>query len=188
MSTSESQVLFDPLSMPLQHQQEIHPKFPCYALKVRSRSEESVAEALSRKGYNVLFPSYIENRRYSDRIRKVRAALFPGYIFCRFDIVQPLAVLTTSGVSYIVGSGNIFEPLSANEVATVEALSRTIIPSEPCPYLKLGQRVRIESGPLSGVCGILQNIKGTERVVLSIDLLQRSVSVEIGQAFIKSAA
>jgi transcription antitermination factor NusG len=170
----------------LQYQNVVPSDLPCYAVKVRCRSEERVAISLQKKGYCVLLPRYLEQRRYSDRIRKLSSPLFPGYIFCRFDIAQSLPIRTTPGVSYIVGSGRTFAPLSENEAAIVNGLSFGSVQTEACPYMRVGQRVCVESGLLAGVCGTLQNIKGMERVVLSIDLLQRSVSVEVDRACIRS--
>jgi transcription antitermination factor NusG len=163
-------------------------QLPCYAVKVRSRSEECIAQALQRKGYQVLFTHYVQTRKYSDRSRKVSVALFPGYIFCHFDSANSLPILSTPGVTYIVGCRNNFVPLSTEELAVVKALCHNSIPSRPVPYLPLGERVRIDSGPLAGVFGILQNFKGTERVVVSIDLLQSSVALEVGKDVISVAA
>jgi transcription antitermination factor NusG len=158
---------------------------PWYALKVRTRGESLVSTALQRKDYETFLPTYKETRQYSDRIKKVDAPLFPGYLFCRLDVTRRLPVLTTPGVDYILGSNGEPEPLPEEEIAAIERVIRSGAAARPWPFLKTGSRVRVEHGAFTGVEGILLTERGSDRLVLSITMLQRSVSVEIDRTWIR---
>jgi len=153
---------------------------PCFAVKVRTRGEELVAGLLRQKGLQVLSPMFIELRKYSDRTCRVASSLFPGYLFVRMDIRKRVQLLSTDGVSYIIRSGAGLEPLSEQETRAVEALCRDGVSCEPCSYLRVGQRVRIESGAFTGVEGVLVRVHDVRRLVISVDALCSSVSVEVG--------
>jgi transcription antitermination factor NusG len=153
---------------------------PCFALRVRTRGEEYVANLLRQKDFEVLAPTFTELRRYSDRICRVTSALFPGYIFVRVESRDLTRLLSTDGVSYVVRNGDAAGSLSCQEIRTIEALCKASEPRTPCSYLRVGQRVRIESGPFIGVEGVLVRVRDVGRVVVSVDSLRSSVSVEIG--------
>jgi transcription antitermination factor NusG len=160
--------------------------FPWFAIHVRSRFEQGVAEHLEGKGYEWFLPLYKCRKRWSDRIKEVEAPLFPGYLFCRINPQDRLPILKTPGVIQIVGYNR--TPIAVDELE-VQAIQRMVasgIPNQPWPFLAAGDRVRIESGPLSGLEGILVEFKGNHRLVLSVTLLQRSVAVEIDSAFVTS--
>jgi transcription antitermination factor NusG len=112
--------------------------------------------------------------------------LFPGYIFCRLNLQYRLPVLTTPGVIQIVGHNRQPVPVDESEIKGIQAMVTSGFPSEPWPYLKVGDRVRIECGPLEGLEGILVEVRGAHRFVLSVTLLQRSVAAEIDPAFLKA--
>jgi transcription antitermination factor NusG len=160
-----------------------------FAVKVRVRCEETIASTLRDKQYEVLSPSFTELRQYSDRVRKVQRALFSGYIFAAMDPDKMLPVLSTEGVQYVVRSGSGVQPLSEDEVRTVTALCKMDAQQSqtctPCDYLKVGQRVRIEVGPLAGLEGVLVRVRDVDRVVVTVESLHSSVSVEIGHTRIK---
>jgi transcriptional antiterminator NusG len=152
---------------------------PWYAVRVRSRSETSVAAYLRNQGLEAFLPTYEDTRRWSDRVRRVELPLFPGYLFCRFDPLVRLPILKAPGVIHVVGVGRQPVPVDDAEIAAVQMVVRSGLPRQPWPYLHVGQRVRVESGALSGLEGVLLNLKGEHRVVVSVTLLQRSVSLEI---------
>jgi transcription antitermination factor NusG len=162
---------------------------PCYAVRVRTRCEDAVANNLRGKDYEVLTPSYIAQRRYSDRIRKVPCALFPGYVFVRMEAANMLPLVTTPGVSYVLGTGSRLSPLSDEETRTIEALCRMDADQSkaclPCAYLRVGQRVRIEVGPLAGLEGVLVRVRNIQRVVVTVESLRSSVSIEVGHSDIR---
>jgi transcription antitermination factor NusG len=151
----------------------------CFAVRVRTRGEEYVANLLRQKDFQVLAPTYTELRRYSDRVCRVTSALFPGYIFVRMDNRDLMRLLSTVGVSYVVRNGETSGSLSSQETRAIEALCKGREFREPCSYLRVGQRVRIESGPFMGVEGVLVKVQDVGRVVITVDSLCSSVSVQI---------
>jgi transcription antitermination factor NusG len=161
-------------------------KLPWFALQVRVRYEEGVADHLEGKGYELFLPLYKCRKRWSDRVKEVEAPLFPGYLFCRLNPQDRLPILKTPGMIQIVGSNRIPTAVDEEEIRAIQAMVASGIPNHPWPFLATGDRVRIESGPLNGLEGILVEFKGNHRLVLSVTLLQRSVAVEIDSAFVSS--
>lgn len=157
---------------------------PWFALQVRGCHELNVAQHLSGNGFEWFLPMYKCRKRWSDRIKEVDSPLFPGYLFCRFDPQNRLPILTTPGVIQIVGYSRAPVPIDEAEIHAIQRLVGSGLPNEPLAYLAVGDRVRIESGPLRGLKGILAKIKGDRRLILSVTLLQRSVSVEIDSALV----
>jgi len=158
--------------------------YPWFALHVRSRHENSVAAILGGKGYECFLPLYRSRRLWSDRIKEIELPLFAGYVFCRFDMQRRLPILTTPGVVEVVGIAKRPIPIDDSEIAALQATLRSGLQSRPWPFLQVGQKVRVEAGPLCGVEGILLGFKGRQRLVLSVTLLQRSVAVEVDGAWI----
>lgn len=150
-----------------------------FALQVRTRWESSTAVLLSGKGYETLLPTFQTKKRWNGRIRQLNAPLFPGYVFCQFDALNRLPILVTPGVIAVVGRGRVPVPVDVTEIAALKSIVSSGLRAEPWPYLEIGQRIRIESGALDGLEGVLINIKGNHRVVVSVSLLRRSVALEI---------
>src|SRR5207244_2776164 len=105
--------------------------------------------------------------------------LFPGYVFCRFSYQQRMSVLNTPGVTSIVGFAKIPAPIPEDEIDALKRIITSRFPVLPWPYIRVGQKVRIEEGFLHGVVGTLLREKDVCRVVVCVELLQRSVAVEI---------
>jgi transcription antitermination factor NusG len=164
------------------------PSLPWFALRVRSRAEQFVGTALSGKGYEVFLPSYLECRRYSSCVKKVDAALFPGYLFCRLDVNRRLPVLSTCGVEHVVSIAGVPHPIEDTEIAAIRRVVESKLATVPWPYLKVGNPVRIEFGPLAGLEGLVVLEKSRDRLVLSVHLLQRSVAVEIDRSWVRPLA
>ena len=114
------------------------------------------------------------------------APLFPGYVFCRFDVLKRLPVLVTPGVIAVVGRGRVPLPVDDSEIAAIQTVVASGYRAEPWPYLELGQRIRIERDALAGLEGILVNFKGSHRIVVSVSLLHRSVALEIDRSCVRS--
>jgi transcription antitermination factor NusG len=150
-----------------------------YALHVRSRKENYVASQISSQGYECFLPTYRSIRKWSDRVKEVEQPLFPGYLFCRFNYHQRRPLIATSGVMQIVGTGRTAVPVADDEISSLQLALASGLPRQPWPYLEVGQRVRINYGNLRGLEGLLVNLKGNHRVVLSVSLLQRSVAMEV---------
>jgi len=150
-----------------------------YALYVRSRQEKTVENSLRVKGYSVFSPSYRTKRKRVDRITEIEVALFPGYVFCQFDTNKRLPILMTPGVVGVVGRGNRAEPVNDTEIASIRTVALAGRPVQPWPFLRIGQRIRLQAGPLAGAEGIFLRVKDEYHLVVSITLLQRAVSVVI---------
>lgn len=155
-----------------------------FALTVKPQHEKKAAWALRTKGLEEFLPLYRARRRWSDRVKEIELPLFPGYVFCRFSSQDRPPVLTTPGVISIVGFGSDPAAIPAAEIAAIRAMLGSGLPVQPWPFLKVGQFVRILEGPLSGLEGLLIREKDSCRVVLSIELLQRSVAVEVDREWI----
>jgi transcription antitermination factor NusG len=158
-------------------------RYPWFALQTRYRSENSVATQLRGKGYEPFLPVYKSRRRWSDRVKELELPLFPGYLFCRFNSLDRLPILVTPGVLQIVGTGKTPMPVDDAEIAAIQITIQSGVAREPWPFPQVGQRVRVEYGPLHGLEGILLSFKGRHRLVLSVTLLQRSVAVEIDESW-----
>jgi transcription antitermination factor NusG len=157
---------------------------PWFALQVRSRRENHVADHLSAKGYELFLPLYTCRKRWSDRIKNVELPLFPGYLFCRFDPYDRLPILKTPWLLRIVSFNHIPIPVDDEEIGSVRTLVASGAAAQPWPFAGIGEKVRIESGPLRGVVGVLKQFKRNNKLVVSITLLQRSVAVEIDSALV----
>lgn len=155
-------------------------QFPWFALQAWSGREGSAAHFLKCRGYEVFYPRYVERRQWSDRIKTAEVALFSGYLFCRFDPENCTKIVSTPGVLRIVSAGR--QPISVdeNEIDSLRVLVNSFQFLQPWPYLHVGQRVAIRSGPLCGAEGVIIRIKGRLKLVVSINILQRSVAVELG--------
>jgi transcription antitermination factor NusG len=159
---------------------------PWFALQVRTRYESVVANFLEGKGYTSFLPTYKCQRRWSDRIKVTEDPLFPSYLFCRFDPQYRLPILKTPGVIQVVGYDRTPVPIDDGEIQAIQILVQSGFPSQPWPFLTVGERVQIESGPLRGLEGILVALKGKHRLVVSVTLLQRSVAVEMDFGLVRS--
>jgi len=155
-----------------------------YALKIRPRLEWVVAANLTAKGYDLLLPTYKSKRRWSDRIKTLELPLFPGYLFCQFDVNTRLPILQTPGVCSIVGIGKCPEPINEAEIDAIRTVVDSGVTYQPHPYVSVGQLVQVEHGALTGLVGIVTQVKNDFRLIISVNLLMRSVSVEIDRAWV----
>ncbi len=152
----------------------------------RSNHERITGAHLRDRGYEEFAPSYKIEKRWSDRIKQIEQFLFPGYIFCRFDPNDRLPILTAPGVVDVVGFGKLPEHVPDAEIERVRRMVESGLLVSPYPYVQVGQAVLIDRGPLAGVEGILVEVKGKLRLVVSINLLQRSVSAEVDRHSIRT--
>jgi transcription antitermination factor NusG len=150
-----------------------------WALYIRHQHEKVIAEMLCAKDFEVFLPLYESQRLWNDRVKLLTLPLFPCYLFVRGGHDRRARALMTPGVHMILSHGD--QPAIIPE-EEVQAIRRTIegpLRIEPHPYLKCGDKVRVKRGTLEGVVGILVRKKNTCRLVLSVDMLERSVGVEI---------
>jgi transcription termination/antitermination protein NusG len=153
--------------------------YPWFAVRVKSRSEKSVAAMARYNGFEQFLPLCTSRRRWSDRVKSLQLPLFPGYVFCRVDLESRLQLLTIPGVQQIVGAGKVPLPVEEAEIAALQTAANSGLPLEPWPLIKAGQRVLLEDGPLAGIEGLVIEVRKKYRVLLSVTLLNRSVAVEI---------
>ena len=163
------------------------PTHPWYGIRTRSNHEKVAATVLAGKGYQQFLPVYRSRRRWSDRIVESEKPLFPGYVFCRFDANNKLPIMTTPGVISVIGFGNELAPITDREIESIRAILASGLAAEPCPFLRAGQRIRVTHGALAGIEGLLVQKKSEWRMIVSIEMLQRAVSVEIDRENITPA-
>lgn len=156
-----------------------------YALYTRHQHEKSVAEHLHRLGFDVLLPLYREVHQWKDRRKQVEMPLFPCYVFFSGDLRQRISALSLPGVSSLVTSGGKVCVIPDQEFDAVRRAVASSATVEPHPYMECGDRVRVVSGPLAGVEGIVARRKDALRIVLSIQMLARSIAVEIDESVVE---
>src|SRR5512141_39705 len=164
----------DPVLDELSAQEESELRW--YVVLTGARHEKRVAEQLERKDIEHFLPLYATVHRWKDRRAYLELPLFPGYVFVRLALQHRLRVLEIPSVVRFVSFSGRPAPLPTVEVETLRRGLSAQVRAEPHPYLKIGHRVRIRSGPFSGAEGILLRKKDFLRVVLSIDLIMRSVA------------
>jgi transcription antitermination factor NusG len=158
-----------------------------YALCTCPRHEKRVAEQIERRNLSCFLPLYRSLRRWKDRRKELDLVLFPGYIFVRIALENRLQVLNLPGALRFVSFNGQPAALPAEEI---EALQRRLsgdVRIEPHPYLRKGRRVRVRSGAMQGLEGIVVRRKDRCRIIFSIDLIMRSVAVELDEADLEAA-
>jgi len=157
-----------------------------FALRVRAQHERVAATLLQYKGYEVFLPLYKSMRSWSDRSKEVHRPLFPGYVFwkCDSNNAGPL-VLSTPGVLGIVRAGRTPLPVDSEEVKSLQSIDIHALAAQPWPYIRAGDRVRIEYGPLAGLEGVLVRADNAARILLSVTLLRRSVAIQVDASHLR---
>jgi transcriptional antiterminator NusG len=152
-----------------------------FAVQTRPRFEKKVVLELQEKGIQAFLPLDSVKRQWSDRKQMVSLPLFPGYTFVRISADQDVrvAVLRTNGVNNFVGARGTGTSIPDSEIEAVQGLLKQQVPFKIFPYLGLGQTVRIRGGCLDGVKGILTKINGDDSLVISVDLIQRSIAMRV---------
>jgi transcription antitermination factor NusG len=153
-----------------------------FAFRVRPRHEKSVALYLREKREECFVPLIRSTRTWAKRVAHIDLPLFSGYVFCRSHRFGLLPILKTPGVVDVIRAGNSPVPIPGSEISALERAIDASVPIEPCPYVEVGQKVEIRSGPLSGVAGIVSDRRKSGHLILSVSLLRRSVLVHIDQA------
>jgi transcription antitermination factor NusG len=152
-----------------------------YALHTRCRHERLVAQRLSERGVESFLPTLTEVHSWSDRKKSVEVPLFSCYVFARLvpNRDERLRLLRVPGVIGLVGSGGEGSPIPNEQIDAVRLLTENELPWSPCPFLKIGQRVRVRGGALEGLEGVLTAVNGNQTLVISVDVLQRSLAVKV---------
>jgi transcription antitermination factor NusG len=155
-----------------------------FVLYVKPRHEKYVSTILQGKGYEEFLPLYTK----LTRSRASELPLFPGYVFCRFNLSRRLPVLTVPGVFSIVGFAGTPIPVNENEITALRQVVANGLPREPWPDLPSGSPVTISQGPMRGVQGVVVRHKNSLRVIISVTVLQRSVAVEVERDWLDQSA
>jgi transcription antitermination factor NusG len=150
-----------------------------FAAYTCANHEKRVAAELDARTVEHYLPLYSSVRRWKDRRVQLDLPLFPGYIFVRLPLRERLRVLQITSVVRLVGFGGLPVPLPDKEMELMRSGISQGTRAEPHPFLTVGRRVRIAAGPLKGMPGVLLKKKGSYRFVISIELIQRSVAIEV---------
>jgi transcriptional antiterminator NusG len=152
-----------------------------YAIRTRSRHEKMVADQLDKLGVENFLPLVKRTRQWSDRVKEVELPLFSGYSFVRVVLSSPdrLRVLQAHGVAGFVGINCCGTAIPDNQIEDIRTLLASEVPFEEQPFLRVGQRVRVRGGALDGVEGILSAQNDDHSLVISLEPIQRSLSVRI---------
>jgi transcription elongation factor/antiterminator RfaH len=160
---------------------------PWYAVYTKPRHERKVNSYLLRDGFSTFLPEIERWSRRKDRRKKILVPIFPGYLFINAELKgdDRLKVIKTNGVVRILGINGTPVAVPENQIHAIQKIveSKTFV--HPHPYLKAGRMVRVVAGPLEGVEGIFLSVKGNGKLVVSIELLHRSISVAIDEAYIE---
>ncbi|MBZ5667967.1 MAG: hypothetical protein LAO30_25695 [Acidobacteriia bacterium] len=152
--------------------------------RVKANAEWKVAQSLTNRGLGTFLP--VQKRPSKQKKRgQVEIPLFPGYVFAQFDCRAALPVVTCPGVVHILCRGTVAEPVDPVEMYALQSVSRLAQSVEPLPTFTVGQKVRISSGPLSDVEGIVLRDDGRQRLIVSVSLLRRSVVAEIDREWLE---
>jgi len=171
-------VVLDDRYMALERGTEPH----WYAIHTRSRHEKFVRDQFVAKEITHLLPLHHKRSQWKDRVKMIEVPLFGGYIFAHFALQNKLQVLQTVGVVRLVSLNGMAEPVPEEQIETISKMVKHDLTYDPYPYLKEGMFVRVVRGPLQGAEGILVEKKKNYRFVLSIDLIQKAVAVDIDSA------
>jgi transcription antitermination factor NusG len=152
-----------------------------FAIQTRPRHEKKVATGLQDKGIRAFLPLFSARRRWSDRHQVVHLPLFPGYVFVRVAEVQDsrIFVLRTNGVIGFVGIRGAGVPIPNEQIDAVRTILERGIAFTLCGFLNVGQRIRIRGGSLEGLQGILMAKNGDRSLIVSVEIIQRSLAIRV---------
>lgn len=155
------------------------------ALHTHYQHERKVEALLSAKGFETFLPAYESVRRWKDRTKRICEALFPGYLFVADVSERRLQVVTTPGVCAIVCVAGAPATIPVHEIEAIRKCVSDPAKVAPHPYLREGDSVQVQSGPLAGVAGILVRMKDSFRLVVSVEILGRAAAVEIDASCVR---
>lgn len=158
-----------------------------YALYTRHQHEKAIARHLELLGFSVFLPLRREVHQWKDRRKIIDLPLFPCYVLFSGDIRRRFEILNIPGVCFVVGNEGKAAVIPSNEVNGMRQALGSHLPVETHPFPACGERARVHSGPLSGMEGIVMRYRGSLRLVLSIETLRRSISVEVDQQHVERA-
>jgi transcription antitermination factor NusG len=175
-----------PKSAPFAPQLQLVVRPEWYAVYTHARHEKKVAQQLLERGIEHFLPVYRSTRLWKDRRKELNLVLFPGYVFTRIDMGEKLRVLQLPGVVHFVSFNGQPMALAGDDLEALRNALHQGLRAEHHPYLTEGRRVKVVRGPLAGARGVLQRFKTNCRIVISIDAIMRSVSVEIDESDVEA--
>jgi len=152
---------------------------PWYAIHTRHQHEKMVAQTLTTKGFETFLPLYATTHSWKDRIKALSLPLFPCYVFLKGGIERRLQIVTTPGIHGLVSCGGQPAEIPDIEIEAIQRVVESGAQIEAHPFLKCGALVRIKSGPLEGIQGILVRKKNISRLVLSVEMLGKAAAIEV---------
>ncbi len=161
------------------------PDYGWYALYTRHHHEKVVARSLMAKGFKVFLPLYSAQRIWKDRTKVIALPLFTCYVFIQTGLKHHLDIVTTAGIHDFVRSAGFPAMIPPREIDGILKVVEHYVKIEPHPFIRCGDRVRVNAGPLEGIEGILLRKKNFSRLVLSVELLGQSASVDIDVAMVE---
>jgi transcription antitermination factor NusG len=148
-------------------------------VQVKSGGELRSALGLRERGYESFVPVFEQKRRWSDRVKIVQVPLFTGYAFLRFNAGNSHPAVAAPGVLRFVGTGRMPTPIEDSEIESLQLTTQAGLLCGPCAFLEVGQEVEIRMGPLTSLKGKIVRFKNKQRLILSVNLIKKSMFVEI---------
>lgn len=161
------------------------PDHAWYALYTRHHHEKSIARTLTGKGFTVFLPVYAASHQWKDRTKVVMLPLFSCYVFIQGGLHRQLDIVTTPGIYGFVCFAGVPATIPPQEIDGIRQAVERCIKIEPYPFIHQGDRVRVTTGPLEGIEGILVRKKNFSRLVLTVELLGKSAAVEVDVATVE---
>jgi len=156
-----------------------------YAVHTRHQHEKNVARVLAGKGFEAFLPLYTAVHRWKDRDKQLSLPLFPCYVFLHSPLERWQPILTTPGVHSVLGFGGKRSMIPSSEIEAIRRMVGSPLKTEPHPFLKCGDLIRLRGGPLQGLEGILLRKRSVWKLLVSVEMLQRSVAVEVDASMVE---
>lgn len=150
-----------------------------HAVYTYPRHEKAVTERLESKLVEAFLPTFVTENRWKDRRVRIQTPVFPGYVFTRINLNERSKVLTIPGLVRILSFNGIPAPIDDSEIEAIRLCLERGAALEPYPFVELGDRVRVKSGVLEGLEGLVSRCKNERRLIIPISLINQSVAVEI---------
>lgn len=152
-----------------------------HVVRVKPQHERTVAYALQKKEFRCYVPFYKAARRWADGLKELEVPIFPGYVFCLMKAEEASCIVNLPAVYQLLGQGGEPSEIEEPQLHVIQRIEKSGLPISPWPYLKEGQRVTIQTGPLAGVVGLLASTSRSWHVVVNVHLLQRGVAVAVNE-------
>jgi transcription antitermination factor NusG len=176
---SQTESSESPAFRPEAVERQVQPQW--FAAYTRANHERTVAHQLADRGVESFLPQYESARKWKDRTVRLQLPLFPGYVFVHLPARERLRVQQIPGVVHLVASAGTPIAVPEQELHQIREVLARGLRAEPHPFLRAGRRVRVKSGPLAGLDGLLVRKKNRLRFVVSVELILKSVAVEVDE-------